>query len=164
MARKIELINRALDEIGIASSTNMPAEVEDTLSALPTLQSMMARWLSQGINLGYNFQEPTTTNPNLKPDLNDESNLPLWTEDAVVYELGLKLGSRYGKPVSRELKVMAKEAMDELLIAIVNVPQMPRPGTMPIGSGYKRNFTYNRFYRTSDAVNIQNYQEQQSSS
>lgn len=164
MARKVDLIHRALTEIGISSSTNMPAEIEDLTTALDTLQPLMAEWESQDYLLGYNFQEPTTANPNLMPDLNDESNIPIWAQNAVVYELAMRLSSRYGKTASRDLKVQHKESMSRLRVATIDVPIMPRPGTMPIGSGYKRHYRYNRYYRTRDEIEISNFQDQQEDS
>lgn len=128
---KRQIIEQAFNEIGTAGYV-FDLEPEQLQTALRQLDTMMALWLTKGINLGYSLA--------LTPDYSDigaESGIPIWAIDAVCLNLALRVGPAMGKAVSVEVKANAKDALNTITIRAAQPSEMQLPGTMPAGAGNK---------------------------
>jgi hypothetical protein len=134
---KRELIQQAFDEIGFANYVYdlNPAQLQ---SALRTLDSMLASWYARGIALGY----PISSSPGTA-DLDQDSNAPDWANEAIYLSLAARLGPRFGKTITPETKIAAKQAYDAMLQRTITLIEMQLPDTMPVGAG-------NKPWRTAD--------------
>lgn len=128
---KLDLIKQAFEQIGLASYV-FDLAPEQLQSALRALDMMMAAWNARGVRLGYPIPSAA-----LGSNLGDDSGLPDSAYEAVVANLGVRLASTVGKPVSMELKTFAKQAYDTLLSIAAMPPAMQFPNTLPIGAGAK---------------------------
>lgn len=127
---KGQLVDAAMEEIGIADY-EFDYGPEQRVSGVRRLDSMMAEWNARGILLGY----PLTNSPDAS-DPDDESNLPDWSVEAVLTNLGIKLAPSYGKAVSPDTKANAKRALNTIFARITAPNEMQLP-EMPKGAAYK---------------------------
>lgn len=128
---KRQLVEGAYAEIGMASFV-FDLEPEDLQSALRKLDSMMAMWNGRGIRLGY----PVPLSPE-SSSLDEDSNLPDWSVTAVIASLGIQIAPSYGKAVSTETRLNARDAYNVLLSRAAYPIEMQLPNTMPTGAGNK---------------------------
>ena len=128
---KRQLVWQAFDEIGYASY-NYDLEPEQLQSALRKLDSMMATWNGKGIKIAY----PMPTSPE-NSDLDQESGVPDFANEAIYLNLAIRLAPSVGKSVSMETKVSAREAYRQVLKNIVINVEMQLPTTLPAGAGNK---------------------------
>lgn len=128
---KKQLVAQAFEEIGFATYI-YDAQPEQLESVLRRLNSMMGTWNAKGIRLGY----PITTLP-AAADLDQDSNLPDSSIEAVYLQLAIRISPSFGKAVPQELKQTAKEAYDAMLIKIAHPIEMQFPQTLPAGQGTK---------------------------
>lgn len=126
-----QLVESAFEEIGMAA-VGMDLQPEQLQSALRRLDMMMAEWDGAGIRLGYPI--PSTA---LGNDLEASSNIPDVANNAVVTNLAIRLSSLYGKTVSPETKVSAKNGYDVLFARAAKIPKYALSGMMPKGAGNK---------------------------
>ena len=96
------------------------------------LDSMMATWNGRGIRLGY----PIPSTPE-GGDLDDETDVPDNSNEAIYLNLALRLAPIVGKQVSMETKAAAKSAYGEVLNHATKPNEMQFPTTMPAGAGNK---------------------------
>lgn len=144
---KKQFIDQALEEIGIAPYVfDITPEQYD--SALRTMDGMVAGWNANGVRINY----PLSITPQ-SSDLNADSGVPDYANEAIWLNLACRLAPRFGKQVSPETKQFA----DAAYAAMANQVAMPiherqMPGTMPRGQGTKpwRNFNNPFCYRPSD--------------
>jgi len=136
--KKRDFVLQAFDEIGIASY-DYDLAPEQLESARRKLDSMMAMWNSKGIRIGY----PLSSTPN-GSDLDDVTDVTDEASEAICLNLALRLAPSFGKTVSPETKIAARQAYDALLIKAAQPGQMQFPGNMPMGAG-NRSLRYNRF-------------------
>jgi len=130
MARKKrDIILSALREIGIADY-DFDVAPQEMASALGRLEAMMAAWTARGLLLGYVFGSP--------PDLDAESGIPAYAEEAVVTNLGLRLAPSYGRQVMDGTASVAHTAYSDLMLQMGCIPERQYPETMPTGSGNAR--------------------------
>jgi hypothetical protein len=135
---KAELLDQGFQQIGLAGYVfDLPPE--QLQSALKTLDSMMATWNGRGIRLGYPI--PSTASGSSG---DEDSGIPDYANEAVFLNLGIRLASTVGKPVSVELKANAKQALDSLLAKAAMPREMNLPTTMPKGAGHKTHRNTNR--------------------
>lgn len=132
---KGQLVHAALNEIGIADY-DFDVSPEETQSALQELDSMMAEWNADGLLLSY----PYSTDP-LGTSLDDESNIPVYANSAVIKNLAMRLASSYGKIVSDGTKRAAKDGMNTLYKTVAVAPQQ-QFRQLPKGAGYKSEYPY----------------------
>lgn len=127
---KQQLIDAALDEIGIASYTYDISSDQYT-AALRRLDTLMETWNAKGIRLGY----PIPSSPE-SSSLTDESNIPDNANEAVILALAVRLAPSYGKTPSPDTKVSARSAYIAMLGKNVETVQKQLP-VMPSGAGNK---------------------------
>lgn len=127
---KGDLVEAALTEIGIAGNEFdvVPEQMEKDMRRL---DSMMAEWASRGIFLSY----PTNSSPNTSEEDTD-SNIPDTAVETVITNLALRLAPSYGKDVSPDTRIIAKNSLTYLL-GIVNKPRERQLPAIPKGAGYK---------------------------
>ena len=128
---KQQFVTFALEEIGYANYIFdlMPEQIE---SVLRTLDAMLANWDARGIKLGY----PLVDNPNYS-NVTTDTGVPDSANEAIVTNLAVKIGPRFGKTIPQELKQSAKTSYDNLLILISSPKPMNLPTILPIGQGNK---------------------------
>lgn len=153
MWTKGELISAAFEEIGIASY-QFDVTPEERVTALNRLDTMMATWEGKNIHVGYLF-------PPLpgESDENDPSGMPDEANETVFLNLAKRLAPGFGKQVSADTKVNAREGYDTLLRRAAFPQQQQMPGTMPVGAGNKPwRSNYRTFFPTpvDDPVFLRN--------
>lgn len=142
---KQELIAQAMLEIGLSAEFNI--EPEEYEAALRSLDSMMATWSAKGVGVGYLL----ANSPELS-DISSDSGVASYAIEAVYLNLAPRLAPRYGKTVSQNTLVSAKQAYDLVLLKSVFPNPQPMPNTMPRGAG-NRPWLYSRpFYPTPEDV------------
>jgi len=126
---KEQLALSALEEIGIASY-EFDIDPEQISSAIGRLDAMLATWSARGVTFSYPIQKEQDSISTT------DSSIPDWAWEAVITNLAVKLGPSYGKAVSTETKIAAKNAL-ETVYGIFSKPKEMQLGTMPLGAGYK---------------------------
>jgi hypothetical protein len=123
MSTKRSLIEQAAGEFGIASSFDLsPEELQD---GLVRLDRIAAQWDGQGIRVGYNFGA----------GIEGEAGIPDTAEQAFVLELAVRWAPSFGKIISQDTRVAAKQAWGALYTARGIRPQMARNPALPLGAG-----------------------------
>lgn len=128
---KRQFIEAAFQEIGLASYV-FDLQPDQLQSALQRLDAMMAAWNALGIRIGY----PLPSSPQ-DSSLDEETGVPDSANQAIFSNLGIKLAPGYGKQVSIDTKVAAREAYNTLLSRAAMPSQMQLPDSMPRGAGNK---------------------------
>jgi len=124
MATKLALISSALGEIGLAQYV-FDASPERLQDALTRLDRLAAEWDGLGIRVGYSFGD----------DINAQSGIPDTAEQCFALTLALRLAPTFGKTPSAETKIAAKSAFNAMYVARRQMPEVPWPSSMPVGSG-----------------------------
>lgn len=128
---KRQFVTQAFEEIGLASYV-FDLTPEQLDSALRRLDSMIAAWNALGIRLGY----PLPSIPD-DSDLDEQTNVPDSSVEAIYTNLAIKLAPSYGKQVMPDTKATAKESYNTLLSIAAMPMQQQMPSTMPAGAGNK---------------------------
>ena len=128
---KRQFVTAAFEEIGLADYV-FDLSPEQLESALRRLDAMMMEWNAQGVRLGY----PIASSPQ-DSDLDTETGTPDSAWEAVITNLAIRIAPGYGKTVSPDTKVMAKNAYNILLQRAAFPLEKQLPETMPIGQGNK---------------------------
>jgi hypothetical protein len=128
---KRQFVEGAFEEIGMANYV-FDLQPEQLQSALRRLDAMMMEWNAQGIRLGY----PIASSPQ-DSDLSTQTETPDSAWEAVITNLAIRIAPGYGKAVSPDTKVIAKNAFNTLLQRATFPLEKQLPETMPIGQGNK---------------------------
>lgn len=128
---KRQFVTQAFDEIGMASYV-FDLTPEQLQSALVRLDTMIASWNALGIRLGY----PLPSSPQ-DSDLDEQTNVPDSSNEAIYTNLAMKLAPSYGRQVMPDTKVTAKSSYNTLLSRAALPMEQQLPGTMPAGAGNK---------------------------
>ena len=128
---KRQFITGAFEEIGLADYV-FDLSPEQLESALRRLDAMMMEWNAKGIRLGY----PSPSSPQ-DSDLDTETNTPDGAWEAVITNLAVRIAPGYGKTVSPDTKMVAKDAYNTLLQRATFPLEQQLPSTMPSGAGNK---------------------------
>jgi hypothetical protein len=129
---KLQYIEQAFEELGLAAYL-YDLTAEQLNSALYRLDAMMASWVSKGIFLSY----PAPTSPE-NSVLDEPTGVPDWANEAIILNFAMRLAPSYGKMVTDQTKVAAKQAYDALLTMTNATYQMQWPSSMPAGAGYRK--------------------------
>lgn len=128
---KRQFILGAFEEIGLADYV-FDLTPEQLQSALRRLDAMMMEWNAKGIRLGY----PVPSSPQ-DSDLDTETDAPDSAWEAIITNLAVRIAPGYGKTVSPDTKMIAKDAYNTLLQRATFPLEQQLPGTMPSGAGNK---------------------------
>lgn len=132
-----QFVEKALGSVGLASFV-YDLTPDQLLDSAERLDAMMAQWNGKGIRLGY----PLPGSPELT-SLSEETNVPDSANEAIFLNLGIRLAPTFGKTVSQDVKLAAREAYLTLLGRAVQPRDRQLPA-MPAGAGHKR--TRNAFF------------------
>jgi hypothetical protein len=126
---KRQLIESAFEEIGLAAYVYdlLPSQLE---SAMRRLDAMMASWNAAGIRLGY----PIPSSPE-NSDLDSESGVPDSANQAIILNLAIQLAPGFGKTVSPDTKMGAKQAYSKMMSLAAKPIERQFPDTLPLGAG-----------------------------
>lgn len=129
---KRDYVNQAFQEIGLAEYIyDLLPEQEQTV--LRRLDAMMAGWNSKGIRLGW----PLPSSPD-NSDIEQDTQTPDVANEAIYLNLAVRIAPMFGKTVSPETKINAKDAYIELIGKFAAPPiEMQFPSTLPRGQGSK---------------------------
>ena len=128
---KRQFIEGAFEEIGMANYV-FDLQPEQLQSALRRFDAMMMEWNAQGIRLGF----PIASSPQ-DSNLDTPSETPDSAWEAVITNLAIRIAPGYGKAVSPDTKMVAKNAFNTLLQRATFPLEQQLPTTMPIGQGNK---------------------------
>ncbi|AIL76279.1 P22 tail accessory factor [Acinetobacter baumannii] len=130
---KREIIETAFEEIGMAAYV-FDLQPEQVESARRTMDAMAAMWSSKRIQIGYPLPSEADSS-----DLDQESNIPDYAYETFYLNLAKRLASKFGKTLTPEKALLAKEGYENLLrIAVSRPPQMKYACSLPSGAGNKR--------------------------
>lgn len=129
---KRQLIEAALDEIGIASYA-FDIQPEQFQAALRKLDMMMAEWNARGIRLAY----PLPGNPDTS-DLDSMTDVPDVALSAVTLNLAIRLAPSYGRPVQAYTLSNASRSLEAVMAQQAAPQEMDFPRNLPIGAGNKQ--------------------------
>lgn len=144
---KRDLVYAALRELGLADySFDMAVDQLD--SALMRLDTMIAEWNGRGIRLGYVLPgDPADGN------MNDQSGIPDWANEAVITNLAVRLAPSFGKTAANETRAIAIRSFNTVLGQCTRPTKM-RLGTFPAGAGAKTGATSTPFVPQDDKPTI----------
>lgn len=128
---KRQFVMAAFEEIGLASYV-FDLQPDQLQSAVRRLDAMMADWNGKGIRLGY----PLPGDPQ-DSDLDEPSNVPDSSNQAIITNLAVRIAPSYGKQVMPETKAVAKESYNTILSRATMPTEKQLPGTLPAGAGNK---------------------------
>jgi hypothetical protein len=120
-----DLIADALRELTVISEIQTPS-AEQYAHALRKLNQMMAKWLEDGIEIGFYPQTSAS----------DYCPIPDYAESGVTKALAIECASNYGATVSAELGATAASAFDTIQRTSISA-RMPvgRMANRPRGEG-----------------------------
>lgn len=129
---KRQFIKAAFEEIGLAAYVYdlQPGQLENAMRRLDT---MIASWNAKGIRLGY----PMPSSPE-DSNLDTESGVPDAANQAIILNLGIQLAPAFGKTVSPDTKMGARDAYRGLQARFTKPIERQLPREMPLGAGNKR--------------------------
>lgn len=123
MATKRSLIEQAAGEFGIGSGFDLsPEELQDGLTRLDRIA---AQWDGQRISVGYD----------MGAGIEGEAGIPDTAEQAFALELAVRWAPAFGKVVSPDTRVAARQAWSALYGSMRLRPQMARNPALPVGAG-----------------------------
>jgi hypothetical protein len=124
-------VTKAFSKIGLADYV-YDIQPEQLQECLENLDSMMATWDGQGIRVGWSIP-----NAEDQSSLDDEVDVPYQAREAIYYQLGMRIAPNFGKTLSTDYKVDAKDALESLMLFTARPTPMQYPSTLPSGAGNK---------------------------
>lgn len=103
MATTSDIVSRALRILGVLDP-HEPAESQDLEGGLVALNAMVARWEANGLALGW---VPVTAADTPLP-------VPVEAEEALAYNLAVRLRSEYGVQLAGDVIEMARQGLAAL--------------------------------------------------
>lgn len=124
-------VTQAFEKIGMAEYS-FDLQPEQLQSMLRTLDGMMSMWDGIGIRVGY----PIPNAPD-QTSLTEEFNPPYNAVEAIYLNLAVRGAPDYGKTLSQDVKLAAKNGYDALIQSASLPVPMVYPNTLPSGAGNK---------------------------
>lgn len=128
---KRQAIEHASTRIGRAPYT-FDMSADEYQDALNELDTMMATWNGNGIQLGYLMPSNQS-----QSDLDSDMGVPDWAIEAITTNLALRLGDSIGKQPSASLRLDARAAYRVVLNKVSKPAEMQYPQQLPRGAGNK---------------------------
>lgn len=125
------VIKDALQEL-LVQASEAPIEASEAQTAIRFMNRLMSRWSASGIDLGYT----------LVSSLGDAVTVPEGAYDGVVKNLAISLGPQYDVPISIDLRISAKEALNDIRAITFSIGATEYGDTTPIGSGNEGETTF----------------------
>lgn len=137
-------IEKAFTELGVAAYV-FDMDPEDWDNALSSLNAMIGEWEGLGIYVG---DFPVSNDPSApSDDLDTVVEVPTSNWRCLWTNLALMLAPSVGKAPERSTVAYASQSLERLEVRRVEIPQMQRPSTMPIGTGWNRGIKDRQFYQ-----------------
>ncbi len=124
-------VTQAFAKVGLADYV-YDLQPEQLQVALQLLDSMMATWDGKGIRVGWSIPNSEDAS-----SLDDEVDVPYFAREAIFLQAGIRLAPNFGKTISAEHKLNAKQALDDLMAWTARPIPMQFPNTLPSGAGNK---------------------------
>ena len=128
---KRDYVTAAMEEIGLGSYAFEIAPEHEQM-ALRRLDAMVAEWSARGIRIPWPIASGTEIDPT------QQSDAPDTARQAIMTNLAIRLAGPFGKTVSAELKITARQSLTNLVRDAARIPEMQMPGGMPLGAGNSR--------------------------
>lgn len=126
-----QFVERAFEEIGMASYV-FDLSPDMLQRAAGRLYAMLAEWNAKGVHIS----APSTGNPD-SIDLDTETTIPDIANETIIASLAIRLAPSYGKTVSVDTKVTAKQGYTTLMSLSAFPREKQFPSTLPAGAGNK---------------------------
>jgi hypothetical protein len=134
MTTRASILSQAFAKIGIADYT-YSVDPDQRADARRTLNGMLAEWAAQGAVLGY---VPSDDADNDGEDM----GTPLWADEAIASNLGLRIAPEYGKMPGAGLSRAARRGYDLVVSQTVAIPAVQRAKSPIRGAGYYRRWSF----------------------
>ena len=129
---KRQFVTAAFEEIGLASFVYDLTD-QELLSACRRLDAMLADWNARGVRIS----SPLPSSPE-STNIDAETNVPDSANEAIITNLAVRIAPSYGKVVSPDTKIIAKNAYNTLIQLSATWPvEKQLPSGMPAGAGNK---------------------------
>ena len=124
MTTALQLIEDSYDDIEVKTSevALTTAEINNGIRRLNRLATALA---VSGLNFGYTLVSEST----------DLLTIPDWSEDLFISLLAIRMAPSFGKIVTPALAASAEENYKIARRALVTIPEVQLPITLPTGSG-----------------------------
>lgn len=103
MTKVATAVARSLRLLGILDPSEAP-EAEDMETALSALNAMMVRWEANGLAVGWSLVESPS----------EDLPVPHEAEDAVIYNLAMRLAPEYGVQLRPDVVALAQDGVRSL--------------------------------------------------
>lgn len=138
---KGDIVNVALRKATIASVAMLfqpdPAAVQ---TALEDLESMIALWQKDNLDVGYIIAD------NGQPNPDDDSGVDLAYKMPIALQLSRQILIDNSRTVPPELNLQANSMMDMLRSTFYKTPSLKQRNDMPTGAGNRQFLAAERFY------------------
>ena len=136
---KQQFVSAAFEELGLAAHS-FDMQPEDFQVALRRLDTMMADWNGKGIRLGYPLSSISES------ALSQSTNVPDYANECIITNLAARLAPLFGKQLSRDTKVIARQTYNSILSRSTVPIEMQMPATLPTGAGHKQHMNGGRVF------------------
>lgn len=145
---KRQLIEDAYGELALAGY-DFDLQPEELDAGLRRLDTMMATWLSLGLQVGYSLATSQSDS-----DLDQDSGLQMNAIEAVYMNLACKIAASKGKALPTSTTRNAKAAYDALILNVAKsqVQEQQLAAGTPRGQGRKPWRTINPYVSTPDTA------------
>lgn len=133
---------KAFAELGLAAYV-YDMQPDDFQYALSSLNAMIGEWEGQGVQVG-GF--PVDADPDDCTELNTIVTVPASNWRAIWTNLAVMIAPNVGRAPEGPTIAYASQSFRRLLNHRVEIPEMQRPSTMPIGTGWNRGIKDRNFY------------------
>lgn len=133
MTKVAEIVTGALGLLRVLDPNEAP-EAEDSQTAISTLNRMMARWEANGYSVGWS--------PVSNPD--DDLPSPLEADDAIMYNLAVRLRPHYGVAMDADMFDEARRLKGDVLADVFAANPMEMERGIP-GWRYRYNIRSDGF-------------------
>lgn len=125
MSQVQPIVNRALRILGVLDANETPPAV-DTQTAIVALNALMVRWEADGVSLGWAAVDSGS----------DTLPAPPEAEEAIAYNLALRLRAEYGVALAPDVVEFAREGMGRLLADVYAVDYARLTLDLPDGNAF----------------------------
>lgn len=124
MATAADFVTGGLKFIGVVPAET-PIEASEMQDGIEVLNDMLSEWEASGILLGF---APIAQSA-------DVLRVPREAHAAIKSNLGIRLGPLFSRSITPDRVAVANDSFNGMLRAIVKIPRVKYPSTLPIGSG-----------------------------
>ncbi len=124
MTKVAEIVGGALALLRIVDAAEAP-EAEDMATGISAMNMMMSRWEANGYSVGWSPVEAPS----------DEMPSPPEADEAIMYNLAVRLRARYGANLEEDVFGEARRLKSDVLADVFAANPMEMERTMAIRSG-----------------------------